>query len=273
MLDYNLLISDVRIIDGHGGPSFQGNVLVHGDRIAAIGELPSDCAESVIDGYGLVLAPGFIDVHTHDDLAILNTPDMTSKISQGVTTVVVGNCGISLSPFPQDREIVPPLTLIGRDKEFRYGAFAEYTNAIQKNPSATNVAALIGHTTLRAACMSSLDRPATKREIEKMAQQLAASLSNGAMGLSSGLDYPAAAQAPTAEVVSLCQTLREHGGIYTTHIRDERDQIAEALKEAFEIGLEAEVPMIISHKKCAGHKNWGQSKENHKSELAILHSR
>lgn len=261
MADFDLLINDVRIIDGHGGPSFHGNVAVRGDRIAKIGDLPAASAETVIDGRGLALAPGFIDVHTHDDLAVLKTPDMTPKISQGVTTVVVGNCGISLSPFPHGQDVVSPLTLIGKENDYRFNAFSEYKDAIRENPPATNVAALVGHTTLRAAAMSSLDRPATEREIVKMAQQLATSLADGAIGLSSGLDYPAAASAPTAEVVSLCQTLREHGGVYTTHIRDERDQIAEALEEAFEIGLEALVPVVISHKKCAGRKNWGRSVE------------
>lgn len=259
MAEYDLAINNVRIIDGHGGPSFTGSVAVRGDRIAEIGDLQTASAETVIDGHGLVLAPGFIDVHTHDDLAVLKTPDMTPKISQGVTTVVVGNCGISLSPFPSGKAVVSPLTLIGRDDDYRFNAFSAYKDAIQDNPPATNVAALVGHTTLRAAAMSSLDRPANEREIAKMAQQLAQSLADGAVGLSSGLDYPAAASAPTAEVVSLCQTLREHGGVYTTHIRDERDQIAEALEEAFEIGHEAAVPVVISHKKCAGHKNWGRS--------------
>lgn len=261
MAEFDLAINNVRIVDGHGGPSFHGSVAVRGDRIAEISDLPSASAETVIDGRGLVLSPGFIDVHTHDDLAVLKTPDMTPKISQGVTTVIVGNCGISLSPFPSGKAVVSPLTLIGDEDAYRFNSFRAYKNAIQDNPPATNVAALIGHTTLRAAAMSSLDRPATEKEIAEMAQQLAASLADGAIGLSSGLDYPAAASAPTAEVVSLCQALQQHGGIYTAHIRDERDQIAEALEEAFEIGHDAAVPVVISHKKCAGQKNWGRSVE------------
>lgn len=261
MAEFDLLIQNVRIIDGSGGASRRGGVALRADRIAATGTLMNGSARTVIDGEGLALAPGFIDVHTHDDLAVLDTPEMTPKVSQGVTTVVVGNCGISLSPFLPGHAVPAPLTLIGHDTDYRFATFAEYASAIQNNPPAVNVAALIGHTTLRAVAMQSLERAATEPEIEAMSRFLATSLADGAIGLSSGLDYPAAAAAPTAEVVSLCHVLRTHNGIYTAHMRDERDQIADALEETFDIGKKASVPIVISHKKCSGHRNWGRSTE------------
>ena len=205
MADCTLLIRGVRVIDGSGKNSYQADVALQEDKIARIGDLGSIEARHVIDGGGFALAPGFIDVHTHDDCAVLATPQMTPKVSQGVTSVVVGNCGVSLSPAAFTGSPPPPVNPIGTSEDYCFPAFADYAAAITVKPPAVNVAALIGHSTLRALVMNSLDRPATEDEIRSMGDHLEASLANGAIGLSSGWDYPAAASAPTDEVIELCR--------------------------------------------------------------------
>ncbi|MEM7173029.1 MAG: D-aminoacylase [Pseudomonadota bacterium] len=260
-MNFDLVIGGAKVIDGSGRAAFQADVGVTGDRIAEVGNLGTKQSSRALDGAGLVLAPGFIDVHTHDDRAVLATPHMTPKVSQGVTSVVVGNCGISLSPIAMTSNPPPPLNLIGDQSDYRFSSFSDYARAFHEAAPAVNVAALIGHSSLRAGAMDQLDRPASEKEINKMAADLDAALAGGAIGLSSGLDYPPAKEAEEQEVARLCAPLAQRGGIYTTHMRDEGDEIMAALEETFRVGRTAQVPIVISHKKCAGHRNWGRSKE------------
>jgi N-acyl-D-amino-acid deacylase len=237
------------------------DVGLHNGRILAIGKNLDAKADSVVDAHGLVLAPGFIDTHTHDDLQLIRDPGMPAKISQGVTTVVVGNCGISAAPVLLRDELPDPMNLLGDAKDFVYPTFAAYVEAIDSARPSVNVGALVGHTAVRNNQMDRLDRAATADEIVRMREQLSEALEVGALGLSSGLAYASARAASTEEVVELAQPLTAAGGVYVTHMRSESDAILDAMQEAFGIGRRRGVPVILSHLKCAGVANWGRSSE------------
>lgn len=256
---YDLLIRNALVFDGHDRPATRGDVAVSGGRIVAVGTLAGE-ATQVIDAAGRALAPGFIDVHTHDDLEVVRNPTMTSKLSQGVTTVVVGNCGISASPVRIRGEVPDPMNLLGDAGDFRYPDFANYRRAVETAQPAVNVAALVGHTALRQNHMDRLDRAATADEISAMRAQLRQSLQQGALGLSSGLAYGSAFHAPSAEVEELARELPA-GGLYATHLRDEFAGILDAMEEAFTAARTPRASVRVSHVKCAGIDNWGRSRE------------
>ena len=259
---FTYLLKNGLIVDGSGGEAFLGDVAVCEDRIAAVGASLCDEGlepERIVDVNGKVIAPGFIDTHTHDDSFLLRSPDMLPKISQGVTTVVVGNCGISLAPLTKDVEPPPPLTLLGGRGDFQYTTFADYLKAVKLAKPNTNVAALIGHSVLRLNHMDDLQRPASLEEIHQMQQQLAEGLENGAIGLSTGLMYPMAVYSKREEVQALVEIVKKYGGLYATHMRSYSDGILEATKEAIETAHSSNVPLILSHIHCSGPRNWGMS--------------
>ncbi|WP_250498994.1 D-aminoacylase [Caballeronia sp. GAWG1-5s-s] len=262
------LIVGARVIDGTGAPAVERDVAVRDGRIVAIeapGGLSHWSADDVFDARGKVLAPGFIDVHTHDDTHVIRSPQMMPKITQGVTTVIVGNCGISASPVTLKGDPPDPMNLLGDAAAFRYPTFAAYVDAVNDARPAVNVGALIGHTALRNNHMDRLDRAATVDEIAGMRAQLEEALDNGALGLSSGLAYGSAFNAPPEEVQALAEPLAKAGALYTTHMRTEFDAILDAMEEAYRVGRHARVPVVISHLKCAGPSNWGRSVEVLKS--------
>ena len=237
------------------------DVAISSDQICEVGPSLSYDASTIIDAEGLALAPGFIDVHTHDDTAVIHDPAMLPKLSQGITTVIVGNCGISAAPVLLHGEPPDPMNLLGDADVFRYPTFAAYVAAIQEVIPAVNVGALVGHTALRNNHMDRLDRTATEGEIIAMRRQLKEALDCGALGLSTGLAYLSANAASTEEVLALAELLASAGAIYTTHMRSETEAILDAMQEAFEVGRLSRVPVIISHLKCAGIANWGRSSE------------
>ena len=257
----DLIIRNAMLIDGAGAPGAPGDLAVTGSRICAIG--PSlDCgAAQEIDADGKALAPGFIDAHTHDDRAVLVDPAMTCKVSQGVTTVVTGNCGVSIAPLTIAARPPGPLDLICPNPSDFFSGFAAYFSALEKTPPAVNVVAQVGHATLRAGVMDSFDRAATMDEVGQMKDLLRQALKDGAAGLSTGLYYAPARAAPTEEIEALAQVVHEEGGFHSTHMRDEADGVADSLEETFRIGRTARVPVIISHHKCVGLANHGRSGE------------
>ena len=257
----DLVIRNARIIDGTGAPSRQGDVAVADDRIVAEGPAGTLNGAAAIDAGGRVLAPGFIDAHTHDDRALLADPLMSCKASQGVTTVVAGNCGISLAPLSIDARPLAPLDLICDDPAGFYPDFGSYLDALDADPPAINAVAQVGHASLRVGAMDRLDRAATADEIKAMRTALEDSLGAGAIGLSTGLFYPPASAAPTDEVIEIAKGLATFDAVHTTHMRDESDDIADSLDETFRIGRGAGVPVVISHHKCCGHSNYGRSVE------------
>lgn len=251
------------MIDGSGEARYTADVAVDSGRIAGIGDLAEWIADETIDAGGRVLSPGFIDVHTHDDLQVLDNPSMECKVSQGVTTVIGGNCGISIAPLVGSGDMPPPFPLLGRADDYRYPTVKDYKAAVSKSRPAVNLALLIGHSTLRLGAMDGpLDRAATVDEIAAMAETLGRALDAGSIGLSSGLDYPPALQAPEAEMVALVKVLRKYPAtVYTTHMRDESDGVVDSVKETLRTGQSAGVPVVISHHKCAGTNNYGRSRE------------
>ena len=259
----DLIIRDATILDGTGGPRRRGDVAVSGDRIAGVGDLGAWTAEQEVRADGNAIAPGFIDAHTHDDRAVLCGPScMLCKMSQGVTTVVVGNCGISLSPVRMAARPVPPLDLLGDESWWTFGSFAEYAERLARTPAPVNTVALIGHMSLRVEAMGGdTQRPATDREAQQMRGRLAESLAAGASGFSTGLWYPPNMMAPTEEVIAVAEALRAAGGVYVTHMRDEGGGVLDSIAETLRIGREAGVPVVISHHKCTQPENFGRSGE------------
>lgn len=254
-----ILLCNGLLVDGTGKAGTQADVLIDGETIAQVGTIDPAAAERVIDCTGLVVAPGFIDVHTHDDAIVLDAPGMLPKISQGVTTVVVGNCGISLAPLVTEAP-VEPLGLLGTQR-FRFDRLAAYADAVNATRPAINVAALIGHTSLRAATMAQLDRPATAEERAAMARHLRQAMDDGALGLSSGVFYENAYAADERELAEVAAATAQAGGIYVTHIRTELDGILDAMHEAARTARHSGLPLVLSHHKCAGPANWGRTRE------------
>lgn len=261
---FDLLIRNATIIDGSGAPRFEGDIGVHAERISRIGRLDAAKAVIELDATGKVAAPGFIDAHAHDDRLMLCGPDMAPKASQGVSTVVAGNCGISLAPMPASMAgaVPPPLDLLDNEgKWFRFPSFSAYIEELGAHPAAVNCALLVGHMTLRVATMDRLDRAATPSEIARMREMTTEALSAGAIGFSTGLYYELSSSAPAEEVRAIAQPLREFNGIYCTHMRDEADHVLESLDESFGTGRELGVPVIISHHKVMGSNNHGRSRQ------------
>jgi N-acyl-D-amino-acid deacylase len=262
--NFDLLIRHATVIDGTGAPRYSADIGIVGDRISKIGDLSAYSAKSEIDLEGRIAAPGFIDAHTHDDRLMLSDPEMTPKISQGVTTIIGGNCGVSLAPMPRPipDPVTPPLNLLDDAGDwFKFKTFAAYLNALNAQPATTNRAMLVGHTTLRVAVMDDLEQPATPEQIRQMQALVTEAMEAGAIGVSTGLFYEPAVAAPTEEVIEICRPLKAFNGLYCTHMRDEADGVMDSLEETFRIGREVGVPVVISHHKLIGPQNYGRSDE------------
>lgn len=257
---YDLLITGGVIIDGTKAPRFNADLGVVDGRIAAIGDLAGHTANHMLDVAGLIVAPGFIDSHTHDDQAVLSQAAMPFKVSQGVTTVIAGNCGISAAPLRADMDLPMPLSLLDSPGEGRFTTFKAYLDALRASPSSVNVAAMVGHSTLRAVTMSELDRPANESEIAAMQTLVEEAMQAGAIGLSTGTFYPPAAKATTEEIIEVSRPLSARKALYVTHMRDESDKVMESLEETFLIGRALDVPVVVSHHKVQNTHNFGKTK-------------
>lgn len=257
---YDVLITGGEVIDGTGAPRKRADVGIVGDRIMAVGDLAESTADRTIKADGRVVSPGFIDVHTHDDNLLFTDPAMTPKTSQGVTTVIVGNCGISLAPLVLGEDPPPPpQDLLGTSESFRHNSFSAYADALRHTPPAANAGFLVGHGTLRLSAMADVDREASAAEVDRMRDLLAEGMDAGALGFSTGLIYAPNKAATTDEIAAISEVSAEKGGLYVTHMRNEAADIEEAMDEAFTIGDRAGLPVVISHHKCAGAPNHGRS--------------
>jgi len=260
---HDLVIRNGAVIDGTRAPRFTADVALDKGKITAIGKNLAK-GKLELDAAGKVVAPGFIDAHTHDDRLMLSAPEMAPKVSQGVTTVVAGNCGISLAPAPNGMRapIAVPLDLLDDEGGwFRFPTFRSYVDELARRPAATNCALLVGHSMLRVQTMADLEKPASRAEIDQMQKLVDEAMRAGAIGVSTGLYYEPARAAPTEEVIEICRPLKAANGIYCTHMRDEGDKVLDSLEESFRIGREAGVPVVISHHKVVGRPNHGRSRE------------
>lgn len=245
---FDLLIKNGLIIDGAGNPWFKADVGISSGKIVEIDKKIDAKAERVLDVRGLVVSPGFIDIHTHSDLTLLINPHADSKIRQGVTTEVIGNCGLSAAPVRENtlHLLKEEWGLEAKKVAWDWKTFDEYLERLERG-IAVNVASFVGHGTIRIAVMGMDNREPTKEELREMKGLVAESMEAGAFGLSSGLVYLPGCFAKTQELIELCKVVAQYWGIYTSHIRGERETIVDALKEAIEIGEKANLPVQVSH--------------------------
>ncbi|WP_454735939.1 N-acyl-D-amino-acid deacylase family protein [Cupriavidus necator] len=260
VVEADLVLTDALLVDGTGAPPVRGNLAIKDGRIAALGDFPIAPGTPVRQAAGRVVAPGFIDSHTHDDGYLLVHPEMKPRVSQGVTTVVTGNCGISLAPLVSPA-LPQPLDLLGSNMLFRFTSFTAWLQALRDAPAAVNVVPLVGHTTLRVAAMTETGRAATNSERDRMRAMVGEAMDAGAFGLSTGTFYPPAAAAPTDEIIDVSQPLLGRCAIYATHLRDEADHIVPAMHEALAIGRALDARVVFSHHKVAGERNHGRTRE------------
>lgn len=254
----DLAIENGLIVDGTGNPWYRANVAVKGDRIAAITPLEIRDAKRVIDAKGFVVSPGFIDMHSHSDLTLLAGVNAESKVRQGVTTEVIGNCGESAAPLEGEAVGVAQTSASEYGLKVTWSSLSEYMNTLERRGVVLNVACLIGHGTVRTSVMGFENRAPTHREMKRMQELVAKGMREGAFGISSGLFYVPGSYAKLDELVQLARVAAQFGGIYASHIRDESDRLEEAVDEALAVGRNAGIPVQPSHHKACGKRNWGK---------------
>ncbi len=255
----DILIKNGLIYDGTGGEPFTGDLAITDDRIEAVGGEPGHEAGRIIDAKGLVVCPGFVDIHSHSDYYLLVNPSAHSKIMQGVTTEIGGNCGYSAAPVANE---------MLRERQGTAGKelgitldwvdTGEYFSRLEDQGISVNYGALVGHNTLRGTVMGFADREPTASELDEMKREVVKAVEQGALGLSSGLIYPPSCFARPEELTELCSVLPNKDTLFSCHIRSEGDQLIEALQEVVKVGEETRVPLQVSHLKTSGQKNWGK---------------
>lgn len=261
MLD--ILIKNGRIVDGTGSPWFTGTIGIKDGMICIV----SRCAlmppaKQVIDATGKVVAPGFIDMHSHADLAVLRDPGSLGRLRQGVTTQVIGNCGLSVAPMsPRAATLLSEgyEAILGSYPKWPWSELAEYMELVSGQPLGTNIVVLLGHATLRTLAMNGiLNREATSEELERMRSLINAAMDQGAFGITTGLIYPPSCFGKTSELIALAETVVKHGGIYASHIRGEGRTLIPAVREVIEISEKTGIPGHISHLKANNPTCWGK---------------
>ena len=263
---FQLAIRRGTIVDGTGKPSFQADIGIRDGKVAVIGDLDAVEVEKSIQAEGLVIAPGFIDIHAHSDFTIMINPRAESKIHQGVTTEVTGNCGATAAPISNTHRqealdhLLTTLGISGSESlAWDWTSFGDYLDHLRRRPLGVNLVPLVGHTMLRIAVMGAADRPPTEEEMVAQEELLDRCLCEGAFGMSTGLEYPPDAYSTTEELVRLGRVLARHDALYATHIRGEAQTLFEAIAEAVRIGQESGCRVEISHLKAGGLGNWGKA--------------
>jgi N-acyl-D-amino-acid deacylase len=259
-MTYDLLIKHGTVIDGTGAPGVQADVGVSEGRISAMAPHLEGSAVREIDVSGRVVAPGFIDVHTHSDFTLLSAPGADSKVRQGITTEVVGNCGFSPAPVrPQTLELLKEYTgFLNPHLPWNWQSLGEFYQRVSARGCAMNIAPLVGHGAVRIAVMGFDNRAPSGTELLEMQRLVGEAMEDGAFGISSGLIYTPGCYGDTAELVALSVVVRDGGGIYATHMRGEGATLESSIAEALRIGEEARIPVQISHLKASGRENWGR---------------
>ncbi len=256
---YDILIKGGTIIDGTGKEMFSGDIGIKEDEISKIGELHNEKGEIEIDANGKFVCPGFIDVNNHSDTywRIFQNPDLESLITQGITTIVGGNCGTSLAPLYNSETISSIQKWADMEKtSVNWRNLKEFFSVLEKKKLSVNFATLIGHATLRRGILKDDFRNLKPVEMEAAKRMLKVSMKEGALGMSTGLIYTHAKIASTEELIELAKIVKKFGGVYTTHIRGEKDEFIEAVNEAIEVAKKSGVKLHISHLKVMGEKNW-----------------
>lgn len=261
---FDILIENGKVVDGSGNPWYSADLGIQGGKIVAIGKLGREEAARRIDARGMAVAPGFIDLHTHAELEALANPAMEHYISQGVTTVVVGNCGISI--FPNARECLEGWEVLTGPGPIRALSVGEgwdslpgYAGMVQRRGTTVNLVPLVGHGNIRAQVMGPMaDRKASPEELQKMKELVAEGMDQGALGLSVGLSYPWSRFADEEELIELVNVLRKYDGLFADHTRGLSRTIAQGVREAVRIGRKTGVPIQVAHLNPMGPQNWNQ---------------
>jgi N-acyl-D-amino-acid deacylase len=258
----DLLIRGGLVVDGTGAPAVRADVAITNGRITDVGDVAGRRATRMIDARDRVVAPGFIDVHSHSDNTVFVNDAFESALHMGVTLVVCGNCGGSSAPASglAAEELDRALEVL--DAKRTWSSFAEYADACDDARPAINLCSYVGHGTLRKCVMGAADRAPSRHELDEMRTLLAQAMDEGAIGLASGLIYPPSAFGNTDELAALCAVVQERGGLYASHIRNEGERLLEAVEENLEIGRRSRVRVQLSHHKASGQKNWGRVKES-----------
>ncbi len=259
---FDLLIYNGTIIDGLNKEPFKADLGIIGDKIVAIGRISLMESNKRINANGLCVTPGFIDIHTHSDDSFLLNPFMESKIRQGVTTEVAGNCGHSYAPLAGEAINQAEKYLARYDYPLKWQSMGEYLAMIEEKSISTNAIAQVGHGTIRAGVMGYDMRKPTEKELYSMKYMLASALEEGALGFSTGLIYPPSSYAQPEEIIELAKVVAKHDGIYTTHMRNEGDMLLESVEESIDVARKAGVRVEISHHKAVGKNNWGKTVES-----------
>jgi len=259
-MTWSVLIQGGTVIDGSGSPRQRADVAIEGDRIAAIGPQLEGPAERVVDASGLVVAPGFIDVHSHSDLFYLGCPSSESKIRQGCTTEVVGMCSFSPAPIAPGRAdaVRGWAGGIGASVDLQWETFGQYLEALRSVRPSINVVHFVGHGALRLATVGPDNRAVAPDDVRAMQRLLDEALAAGAYGYSTGLVYPPSAYAVTEELVILARGMARRRGLYFSHVRGESAMVEDSIREAIRIGEEGGVGVQIAHVKVGGRENWGK---------------
>ncbi len=260
-MNFDLLIRNGEVLDGTGAETVRTDIGITGERIAAIGDLSQAEAATVIDATGQIVCPGFIDAHSHSDAYLLIEPRASSKVFQGITTEVCGNCGASVAPRLGDAKLPSDW----QDKPFpgTWSTVAEYRALFEQANPAVNEALLIGHNTLHRGVCGYEPRGANPDELKEMCRALEQALDEGGCGMSTGLIYPPASAVPQEEIVALAKVVAGRDGIYTSHMRSEGKKLLEAIDETLDIGRKSGVRVQVSHLKASGKANW------HKLDAAL----
>jgi N-acyl-D-amino-acid deacylase len=258
---FSVLIRGAQVLDGTGSPAFRADVGIVGPRIDAVGDLSDAAANETLDATGLMVAPGFIDIHSHSDFTLPVNPRAESKVRQGVTTEVVGNCGFSPAPISAATkdQLLQYVAFLNPGLTWEWTSFGDYLAHLDANRIALNVIPFVGHGTVRIAVMGFSDAAPSADELATMKRLIAQAMDEGAWGLSTGLIYPPGVFARTAEIVELSHEVAARGGLYFSHIRGESATLLDAIREVITISREANISAEVSHFKAAGQANWAKA--------------